>query len=499
MGITEREPEEGSVSNQPADQPPAQRLRSVYFWAMSGTFAAQGALWVLSLLVMRVLQPGDYGLVGIIGVFFGFCRTVQDAGLGAAIVQTPNLNRRLLNATFWFFIAVSIVLTVGGIVGAPFLGRAKGEARLPAVMSTLAFTFIILAIRAVPMALLTRKLEFRKRSMAEIYSAVLGSVITVILAYTGHGVWSLVFGNMINDVLLTSLCCFHAHWRPGLDCDWQGLKQLLRFGLPVTGSILLWQFYIDSDFLMIGLLLGPQQLGFYTLAWQFGMVPADRLSTVLNKANLPVFSSLQNDPEGVRRHWNRLVSMVSWVAFPVAAGIALVGGGFLHVCLPAKWDGAVPILPALSILGGMRSISVILPSVLMALGKPAKLFLTNIAGSIVYPIAFAIAAHFGGPVAVAWAWVVIQPLMYLGVIYLSLPLTSLRLRDYFRPMEAPFVTTLVMAAAVWSTGKILLLPPLLELILQVAVGVIIYVGLGGLWLKKTDQLSLDRIGLRHAI
>ena len=496
MGITQREPEEGSVSHQPASLPPGKRLRSVYFWAMSGTFGAQGALWVLSLLVMRVLQPGDYGLVGIIAVFFGFCRTVQDAGLGAAIVQTPNLTRRLLNATFWFFIVVSVVLTLGGIVAAPFLGRAKGETRLPAVMCTLALAFIIVAIRAVPMALITRKLEFRQRSTAEVYSAVLGSVTTVILAYTGHGVWSLVFGNLANETLLTSLCCYHARWRPDFDCDWQALKQLLRFGLPVTGSILLWQFYIDSDFLMIGLLLGSGQLGFYTLAWQLGMVPADRLSAVLNKANLPVFSSLQNDPEGIRRHWGRLVSMVAWVSFPVAVGIALVGGQFLHLCLPPKWDGAAPILPALSILGGVRSISVILPSVLMALGKPSKLFIYNIVSSIVYPIAFAFAAHFGGAVAVSWTWVVIQPLMYLWMIYLSLPLTCLRLADYFRPMQAPLVITLVMSAAVWSTGKMLFLPALPELILQVMVGVLVYAGLGTLWLWKTNQLSLDRIGLR---
>jgi teichuronic acid exporter len=498
MGITERESEEGSISNQPPSLPPGKRLRSVYFWAMSGTFGAQGALWVLSLLVMRVLQPGDYGLVGIIAVFFGFCRTVQDAGLGAAIVQTPNLNRRILNATFWFFIAVSVLLTLGGIVAAPFLGRAKGETRLPAVMTTLAFAFIIVAIRAVPMALITRKLEFRQRSTAEIYSSVIGSILTVILAYTGHGVWSLVFGNLASEVVLTGLCWFHARWRPDFDCDWQGLKELLRFGLPVTGSILLWQFYVDSDFLMIGLLLDARQLGFYTLAWQLGMVPADRLSAVLNKANLPVFSSLQNDPEGVRRHWNRLVSMVSWAAFPVAAGMALVGGEFLHLCLPAKWDGAAAILPALSILGGMRSIAVILPSVLMALGKPAKILLTNIVSSIVYPVAFAIAAHFGGAVAVSWAWVVILPVMYLWTIYLSLPLTSLRLRDYFRPMEAPLVTTLAMAIAVWSAGK-LSLPALPELILQVTLGVIVYAGLGGLWLWKTNQLSLDRIGLRYSV
>jgi len=497
MGITERVSEEGSVSSESTKLPPARRLRSVYLWAVSGTFGAQGALWVLSLLVMRVLQPGDYGLVGIINVFFAFCRTVQDAGLGAAIVQTPNLNRRIENAAFWFFIIAGAFLTFGGILASPVLARAKGESRLPPLMCALAFTFIIVAIRAVPMALITRKLQFRERSTAEIYSAAAGSITTVILAYTGRGVWSLVIGNLVSEVVLTWLCCFHARWRPGFECDWQGLKQLLRFGLPVTGSILLWQFYIDSDFLIIGLLLDSRQLGLYTLAWQFGMVPADRLSAVLNKANLPVFSTLQNDPQGIRRHWNRLVSMVSWLAFPVAAGVALVGGSFLHLCLPAKWDGAAPILSPLSILGGVRAISVILPSMLLALGKPSKLFLYNIVSSILYPIAFLIAAHSGGAVAVAWAWVAINPFMYLWMIYLSLPLTSLRLRDYFRPMEAPLVITLIMSGAVWAAGKVMSLPALPEFVLQVGVGVTVYAGLGALWLSKTNQLSLDRIGLHR--
>lgn len=485
MGITEQE------------APPRRRLRSVYFWAMSSTFGAQGALWVISLLVMRVLQPGDYGLVGIINVFFGFCRTVQDAGLGSAIVQTPNYNRRILNATFWFFIVIGALLTIGGIAAAPLLGRAKGETRLPPVMCALAFTFITVAIRAVPMAVITRKLEFRERSMAEIYGAVAGSVTTLILAYTGHGVWSLVFGNLANEVVLTGFCCFYAHWRPGLDCDWQGLKELLRFGIPVTGSVLLWQFYIDSDFLVIGLLLDAKQLGYYTLAWQVGMVPADRLSAVLNKANLPVFSSLQNDPEGIRRHWSRLVSMVAWVSFPVAAGIALVGGHFLHLCLPAKWDGAAPILPPLSILGAVRSVAIILPSMLMALGKPAKLFFINVISSIIYPVAFVFAVHMGGAVAVAWAWIIFNPLMYLFMVHLSLPLTPLRLSDYFRPMEAPLLTVLAMSAAVWFAGKALFLPALAELIAQVTIGVMVYAGLGGLWLWKTNQLSLDRIGLHR--
>jgi teichuronic acid exporter len=494
MGATQQE--EGSSSN--AQSPPAKRLRSVYFWAMSGTFGAQGALWVLSILVMRVLQPSDYGLVGIINVFFAFCRTVQDAGLGAALVQAPNLDRRLLNATFWFFNIIGMILTVGGIAASPLLARIKHEDRLPPLMCALAFTFITVAIRAVPMALITRKLEFRQRSTAEIYAAVTGSVTTVILAYTGYGVWSLVIGNLTNEVVLTIFCCLYARWRPDLDCDWEGLKKLLRFGLPVTGTVLLWQFYIDSDFLIIGLLLDPKQLGWYSLAWQLGLVPAERLTAVLNKANLPVFSSLQGNPDGIRRHWSKLLSMVSWAAFPVAAGMALVGGAFLHLCLPDKWGGAAAILPALCLLGGVRSITIILPSVLTALGKPSKLFLYNLVSAIIYPLAFLITAHFFGALGVAWTWVVINPLMYLWMIYLSLPLTPLRLRDYFRPMNAPLVVTLLMSAAVWATGRMLHFPALPQFIVQVAVGMIVYAGIGGLWLKKTNQLSLDRIGLHGA-
>ena len=98
---------------------------------MSGTLGAQGALWVLSLLVMRQLQPGDYGLVGIVTVFFSFCRTVQDAGLGPAIVQSPNLTRRTLNSTFWFFVIVGVFLAAASFMAAPLLGHLKGEARFP--------------------------------------------------------------------------------------------------------------------------------------------------------------------------------------------------------------------------------------------------------------------------------------------------------------------------------------------------------------------------------
>lgn len=476
---------------------PGKRLRSVYLWAMSGTLGAQGALWVLSLLVMRQLQPGDYGLVGIVTVFFSFCRTVQDAGLGPAIVQSPNLTRRTLNSTFWFFVIVGVFLAAASFMAAPLLGHLKGEARLPGVMQALSVTFIMVGIRTVPMALLTRRLHFRERSTAEISSAIIGSIATVILAFTNHGVWSLVIGNLLSETALAALCWHYARWSPGLDCDWTGLKHLLRFGLPVTASTLLWQAYTDSDFLVIGLLLGPQQLGLYTIAWQIGLIPAERLSAILNKANLPVFSQMQGDSAAIRRHWSRLISIIAWAAFPVAAGVALVGGSFVRLFLTAKWNGSIPLLAPLCILGGIRAITVVLPSLVVALGKPAKLLTFNFVCCIVYPVAFGLSAHFGGVVWVGWTWVVLCPLFYLWLVEISRSLTPLRPSDYFAPLRAPFITTVAMSSLVWVAGALVSLPDLSKSILQVMIGALSYCALGSFWLWKTDQLSIDRVGIQR--
>lgn len=462
---------------------------------MSGTLGAQGALWILSLLVMRRLQPGDYGLIGIVQVFFAFCRTVQDAGLTAAIVQTPNLNRRLLNAAFWFFVAVGVLLTTAGILAAPLLAHMKGESRLPPVMRALSVVFIILGLRTVPMALLTRQLDFKRRTSAEISSAVIGSLTTLALAYSNFGVWSLVIGNLAMEASQGLAFWFYARWSPGIDCAWQELKRLLHFGLSVTGSTLLWQFYVDSDFLVIGLLLGPAQLGLYTVAWQFAMMPADRLSGVLNKANIPVFSTLQDNPDGIRRHWHKLMSLVGWTAFPVAAGLALVGGDFIRFALTSKWTGVIPLLPPLCILGAIRAITIILPSLVVALGKPFKLLLNNVVSSIVYPIVFALSAHWGGALAVARAWIPTSLILYLWMISISLPLTPLRLRDYFSSLVAPALTTAIMAASVLAIDAQLPAAALPHLVTKILVGATVYCTLAAFWLWKTDQLSLDRIGL----
>jgi teichuronic acid exporter len=481
-----------SVETEDRAEQPRGGVRAAYAWAAGGTFAAQGVLWLLSLFVMGILQPADYGLVGIIGVFFSFCKTVQDAGLSTAIVQRAELNRRLLSSAFWFFVGTGALLTALAILAAPVVGRMNGDARIPALMRVLSVTFLLVGLRTVPTALLTRALDFRRRSTAEILSSAVGAVTTAVLAFTGHGVWSLVFGGITGEAVLTLLTCLYAKWTPSAEFDRAEMASLLRFGLPVTGSTLIWEFYIQSDFLMIGLVLGTQQLGWYTLAWQLGMVPADRLTAVMNKANLPVFASLQKHPESLRHHWRAVIGSVAWLAFPMAAGIALVGTDLIHTVLPAKWAGAIPVLPQLAILGGIRSITVILPNLLVALGKPLRNLLYNCVCALVYPPAFAIAAHWGGLPAVGWTWVVLLPTMMVWLVRLALPSTPLKLSDYFAPLGAPAAATAVMSLVVLSLGRMLRVNGLPRLEILIAAGILSYGAMAAMWFYKTGGFPWSR-------
>lgn len=436
---------------------------------------------------MRILQPGDYGLVGMTNVFFNICTTLQDAGLTAALVRMPNLTNRALNSAFWFLALAGSLAMAMGFFGAPLLAHLNSEPRLTPIARVLSSTLLIISLRAVPMATITRSLDFRHRTTAEVVSAAAGAFTGLALAYAGVGVWSLVYGGLATQIVLTMLSWVFAKWKPQYEFAWAELAPLLHFGFPLALATLLWQFYADSDFLVIGIVLGSGPLGWYTLAWQLAMVPAERLTAVMNKANLPVFARLQTDPEAVRQHWRRLIGTIGLVIFPMSAGLAMVGGLLIRLLLPGSWAGAVPVLAPLCVVGGIRSIAIILPSLLAAMGHSQQLLIYNGACSLVFPIIFFLAAHWHGLQGVAWAWVLTYPLFLLLLIYLGREIVPLRAIDYIGPLVGPTLITLTMAAAVYAVAY----APLADrdlLIAQIATGILVYGTLALLWLWRHGQL-----------
>jgi O-antigen/teichoic acid export membrane protein len=468
------------------------RLRSSYVWTAGGVFGGQGLLWLVSLYVARLLQPQDYGLLAMATVFLSFCQTLQDAGLSAAVIQSRDTDQRALSTAFWFLCGTGVSATLLGVLIAPGVAWIYHEPRVIPVLRVLSFTFVIMALRAVQFSLLAKELQFAKSTKAELASSFGGALLTILLAWNGFGVWSLVCGNLASAIALTLLTYWFSRWRPSFEWDRTALKRLLEFGLPNTGAMLLWQIYYQADFLVIGALLNSVALGFYTMAWRLAMISAERITAIFSKVSFPAFASLQKNPREAALHWLQITEIVSWITFPLLVGMMLVAEPFVHIALTAKWAASVPVLRLLCVLAIMRSLGMIMPPLISALGRPRVIFGYNVVCLVVFPPAFAMAALRGGIAGVGIAWLVVYLPLWLWLIHFTLKLTDTPARDYLRRLLWPAGCTAIMIGAVLLSRLVPAPKMIYSLLMQIGVGGLVYAACGFWRFHKTARLELVR-------
>ena len=466
------------------------RLRASYGWAAGGVFASQGLLWLVSLWVARHLEASDYGLLAMATIFTSFCVYFQDAGLGSAIIQKRELDRRDAVTAFTFTVVVGVTVTAVLWLIAPLVAQLYHEPRVTAVLRALALTLVLVALRAVPFALLTKQLAFASRTKAEVVSAFVGSAAAVALAWNGCGVWSLVGGSLVTQTLLTGLVYVYSAWRPALAWHPTVLRALLRFGVPATAAGFLWQIYIQSDQFLIGALLGPQALGLYVMAWTLAGTTQERIVAVLNRVSYSAFSSMQSDRRAVAAHWVDLNELIAWTTFPLLVGLALVADTFVAAVLTDKWAGIVPVLRILCLLALMRNFGTLTPHLIIALGHPGKNLLFDAINTVALPAILAVGALTGGVVGVAIAWVVAYPLLFVWRFRLALRLTASTIGAHLHRLRAPGLATAAMAVVVWFIGHLGGVAPMARLICQVGGGGAVYALCVLIWLQKTGRLSM---------
>lgn len=468
------------------------KLRASYTWTAGGVFGGQGLLWLVSLFVARLLDPQDYGLLSMATIFLTFCQSLQDAGLGAAVIQRQDTDQRTLSTAFWFLCVTGASATLLTFFLAPAVAWVFHEPRVIPVLRVLSINFIIMALRTVQFSLLAKELEFAKRTKAELAASFGGALITILLAWNGYGVWSLVVGMLTSELALSLLTYWFSKWRPSLAWDREALRHLLDFGLPTTGGMILWKIYDQADFLVIGALLNSSALGLYTMAWRLAMVSTERITAIFSKVSFPAFASLQKNPREAALHWLQLTEIVSWITFPLLVGLMLVAHPFVLIALTAKWEASVPVLRLLCILAVMRSLGTMMPALVSALGHPRVIFRYNLVSVVVLPLVFAAAAKFAGIEGVGVAWLVVYTPMLFWLFRFTLKLTDTSAEEYLRRLLWPIGCTAIMVCAVLLLRLVPAPKLIYSLLLQVGVGGLVYATCGFLSFRKTARFELLR-------
>jgi O-antigen/teichoic acid export membrane protein len=382
------------------------------FWVASAKGLGQLFSWGLTIILARLLSPSEFGLVAMGLVFLHFAESFYELGIGVYLIQKKVLDENELSTFFWMSAFSGLLLFGMTILCSPLIAAFFRAAELERILGVLGINFVIISVGVVPLSLLTKGLEFKKRSAAEFFSDLASGVVAVVLAYGGFGVWSLVLRSLTRGLIFSLLLFVIQEWRPRFMFSLRKSTDALRFSMPIIGSRLLWFFHSHSDYLVIGRFLGDHILGLYRVAFLLSRKPLDKVWMVAGELSLPVFSKVQGEKEKLRTAYLKFIRYVSLIVFPANLGLILAADDAITALLGDRWLASVIPLKLLCILGIFKSIDMGVAPLLNALGRPQLNFKFDLISCILMPLGFLVGVQFG-VVGVCIAWIVVYPAMGL--------------------------------------------------------------------------------------
>ena len=276
-----------------------------------------------------------------------------------------------------------------------------------------------------------------------------------------------------------------------------GAGGLLQFGFHVSVASLLWFVYSNSDFAIVGKMLGPVELGLYALAFQLISLPVQKLTANINQVAYPVYCRLQGDPARLRDWFLRLTVMYGFLGIPALVGLALVAPDAFRLILGEKWLPAVLPFQMLTGVGVVMLYSASLPPLLNSLGRPDINLRYTAACTLLLPASFLAGGYLAGLQGICLAWLLLFPLIVAALVVCTRSITGIGLLALLRVQVPVIGAVMVMAVVVLIVQGCLnsILEPWLRLVAAISAGAVSYAGVMLLLARRTvlaDLLALWR-------
>lgn len=466
------------------------RAGFVKAWSQAGMFLLRiGTLMILA----RLLEPKDFGLVAMVTVVTGVFQLFQDAGLSLATVQRPTITNDQVSTLFWVNVLVGAILALLSLVLAPVLVSFYHEPRLFWVTVLSAAGFIINAAGVQHGALLQRQMRFTALAVIEILSFSAGGVVGVVMALAGLGYWALL-GYSIAPTLVSTICLWLAtRWVPGRARRGVGAWSMIGFGGQVTLNSVVGYFSSNLDKMLLGRKWGSEALGIYGRAFQLINIPRENLNSAVGLVALAALSRLQDDRDRFRSYFLKGYSLVLALVLPVTIASALYADEIVLVVLGPAWKDAAVLLrllaPTVLVFGLINP----LRWLLFALGMVGRGLRIALVLAAISAASFFIGLPYGAR-GLAFAYSAAMLLWAVPHMIWSVRGTMISLGDLFLVSSKPFFAALAGGAVAFGVTITLgrHLPALGRLILGGGLLASIYAGVL-LFVMKQKEFYWDLV------
>lgn len=466
-----------------------QRVAQGMAWSLAEKAGTMLLQMGVSILVARLLAPEDYGVMAILTVFATLSLVVVDSGFSQILIRSEAPSDDDYRSVFGFNLLAAGVLyfVMWGL--APLLARLYDQ---PLLLEIAPILFLLLPLNAlcvIQQTLFTRHLRFDALSRVVLLSSAFGGAVAIVMALSGCGVWSLVGQRLGAMGSKAVMLWWVSEWRPRGTFRPGALRRMAPYSLRLMATDLISTLYNNISQLFVGKIYSTEVLGYYNQGQKLKDMPVMATLQTVQNVSFPALSKIASDDEKLRESYRQLLGMVAFLLFPMMAGLIAVAPDMFALLLGAKWMPTVPYFEVLCLSGLFLPLSAVSYNLLKVRSDGRIIVRLEMLKKGVMTLILALTIP-QGVLAIAWGVVAMAMVEWMLNAVVAAHLSTLKMRSLLATLLGPALLAWVMYVAVKLFALSVELPPALDLLLQILLGVLVY-GLGAL-LFRFEALKIAR-------
>lgn len=469
------------------------RITQGLAWKLLERFGVQGVQFVLQIILARLLDPEHYGVLSMMVIFTTLANVFIQNGFNTSLVQNKTVKEEDYSSVFWISLSIAAVLYMLLFFAAPGIAAFYEMTDMVKPFRVLCLMLFPGAYNSVQLAKVSREMDFKKVFYSNIVGVAISGIAGIIVALLGGGLWALVVQTLMNVTVACMVMSFTVKWYPKLVCNFGRVKVLFSFGWKLLVSSMLDTLYQDVRSLVIGKKYSADTLGYHDRGKQFPQFLINGVNGAVQSVMLPAMSAEQDRKENVKAMMRNAIMLSSYIIFPMMAGLAGVARPVVQLLLTDKWLECVPYLQIYCFSLAFYPVHTSNLQAINAMGRSdIYLKLELIKKGIGFCVLLIAVFCFQSPIAIAMSGVATT---FISCFINAAPNKKLINYSYLEQMRdiiPSFSISAVMCIAVLLVGMIDI-SPILLLLVQVLVGITVYVVISAMFKLEPYRILLKMI------
>ena len=455
-------------------------------WTFLDQAGSLGISLLVGIVLARLLEPSEYGLIGMVTIFTAIATVFTDSGFGQAMVRKTNLTEEDKLTAFWFSTGMGVLVYIILFILAPWVSVFYKEPQITNILRVTSIPILFSGLLTIPNMIFTRDINFKIITKISFSRAILSGLVGICMAVMGFGVWALIAQGLVSSGVEMILYNYYYRWKIRFIFNKESFKYLWGFGSKMLASNLLSTAYNNLYQIIIGKFYSPSDLGQYQRGQSYSGLFSNTLTQVVQRVSFPTLSKMKDDIVRLRYGYRKIIKTTMFVSCLGCIILAAMAKPLIIVLIGEKWLPAADYLQIICLGALLYPVHAINLNILTVMGR-SDLFLKL----EIIKRTIGVVPIFIGIKVMLWAGVASSFLCFAINAHYSERLINYSFANQFKDIVPFIAISLVLGALTWS---ITFLP--IKAIFQILIQLLIFLSLIIVyyeWKQNEEYLEIKNI------